>query len=906
MDPEVQKPTQNYLVTLHQNLVAHFSDDELRTLCFDLQVEYDDLPSQGRASRARDLIAFLVRRDRVTELIELCAKQRPNVDWQDILQAARQAVVDHPAGAGGPALVPSFWAGVRLALLHDWRYAAAAIGVVILTLTGIVVLFSGPIKPAPAIPAHTTSPTLGAVAVPTTATLTSMPAPTLTPTSTPSPTPVFGSGTLYNVAIAKIDDRLAPKPVEIAARLQDDLQAVLQKYNLDKDVAVKVLPQVIQSEDEAREFAATSNSTVVIWGLYDSLGIRLRVFLGNKAESPESQVIRLSELPLGTADSGPGSLSFYIHDVLPSNTRFLALYVVGHLYYLANNYAEGHKAYDAAAKELEQTPQVKLENEALIHFFNARLLQANTHISHTSEIITDFPAVEAHNRIAMSDTLTATCEYAKAIELDNKLAEAYNNLGVLAMNEVPRQGGGSYTPRVFDRFGGEPCLKAAGIPSLEPAGLFSQALDIHPKWTLPLYNLAVLDWNKGWDVGKLPPESVMLADRERVRARFETVLQQDPTIPGAHIALGNMAVWQGQFDVAADHFARALALSESAMVAINLGQAWALAKQDDRAIAAYQQALALEPDSAGIKLYAHRALGNLYHRRGDLAQAGEEYKLAGAAIPVESCLGCECFLDLPTFKYQVDTNTWSDSRLYTGYCSGKDDIRPYILWLNSTIRQEPGTTDGLKPSTTNCSEGRFFAWIRGDASSMAWCDLVQQCAASNKDDVATWGSPANPCLPADLKARLQAVYAMYQLGLHYSLFFNDTLSGGAAACPYIFTYDERRANWSADTTILYRLVGPEAKTTQERPLAHFDGRLWLRELELETSYIDMLYVRIIAADGREVTLIPDDQALAADDGRILILHQGDDRLLNFRVPDGALPVRQAWVGASGYYVPDER
>ena len=904
MDPQVQKPVQNYLVTLHQNLVEHFSEDELRTLCFDLQVEYDDLPSQGRASRARDLIAFLVRRDRVPELIELCAKQRPKVDWQDILQAAKQAVVDHPAGAGGAALAPSFWAGVRPALLRDWRYAAAAIGVVILALAGIAVLLSGLIKPAPTTPAPTLPPTLGAVAVPPTATPTSTPAPTLTPTSTPSPTPVFGSGTLYNVAIAKIDDRLAPKPVEIAARLQDDLQAVLQKYNLDKDVAVKVLPQVIQSEDEAREFAATSNSTVVIWGLYDSLGIRLRVFLGNKAESPESQVIRLSELPLGTADSGPGSLSFYIHDVLPSNTRFLALYVIGHLYYLANNYAEGHKAYDAAAQELEQTPQVKLENEALIHFFNARLLQASTHISPTYDIITDLLAVQAHNRIAMSDTLTATCEYAKAIELDKNLAEAYNNLGVLAMNEVPRQGGGSYTPRVFDRFGGEPCLKAAGIPSLEPAGLFSRALDIHPKWTLPLYNLAVLDWNNGWDIGQPPPENVMLADRERVRARFETVLQQDPTIPGAHIALGNMAVWYGQFDVAADHFAQALAFSKSARVAVNLGQAWALAKQDDKAIAAYQQALALEPDSATVKMWAHRALGNLYHRRGDLAHAGEEYKLAEAAFSAESCLGCSCFLDLLTLKYQVDTNTRIDSRADRS-CGGIDDIRPYIRWLISTIQQEPNA-DQFKPATTSCSDGRFFAWILGSASSMTWCDLVRQCAASNKDDVATWGSPANACLPADLRARLQAVYATYQLRLQYELFFNDTLFGGAAACPYVFTYDERRADWSADTTILYRLVGPEAKTTQERSLAHFDGRLWLRELEPETSYIDMLYVRIIAADGRELVLYPDDPVLAADDGRTLILRQGDERLLYFGAPDGALPARQAWVGASGYYVPEER
>ena len=49
--------------------------------------------------------------------------------------------------------------------------------------------------------------------------------------------------------------------------------------------------------------------------------------------------------------------------------------------------------------------------------------------------------------------------------------------------------------------------------------------------------------------------------------------------------------------------------------------------------------------------------------------------------------------------------------------------------------------------------------------------------------------------------------------------------------------------------------------------------------------------------------MPDDPALAADDGSYLILRQGDERLLEFDLPANALPVQQAWVVTAGYYVP---
>jgi hypothetical protein len=66
---------------LRKNLVKHFSDSELRDLCFDLVVDYDVLPGVGKGDKARELIAYLERRGRISELVEACRQRRPNESW---------------------------------------------------------------------------------------------------------------------------------------------------------------------------------------------------------------------------------------------------------------------------------------------------------------------------------------------------------------------------------------------------------------------------------------------------------------------------------------------------------------------------------------------------------------------------------------------------------------------------------------------------------------------------------------------------------------------------------------------------------------------------------------------------------------------------------------------------------
>jgi hypothetical protein len=70
-------------VKLREKLERHFDREELRTLCSDLEVDYDDLPGEGRAAKVRELVGYHERRGQLDELVKRCSELRPNVFWND-------------------------------------------------------------------------------------------------------------------------------------------------------------------------------------------------------------------------------------------------------------------------------------------------------------------------------------------------------------------------------------------------------------------------------------------------------------------------------------------------------------------------------------------------------------------------------------------------------------------------------------------------------------------------------------------------------------------------------------------------------------------------------------------------------------------------------------------------------
>lgn len=76
------------LVKLFQKIDRHFNDADLRDLCFQLNVEYENLAGQGKRDKVRELVLWMKRNGRLPDLITLASQLRPNTRWQDSPQRA--------------------------------------------------------------------------------------------------------------------------------------------------------------------------------------------------------------------------------------------------------------------------------------------------------------------------------------------------------------------------------------------------------------------------------------------------------------------------------------------------------------------------------------------------------------------------------------------------------------------------------------------------------------------------------------------------------------------------------------------------------------------------------------------------------------------------------------------------
>ena len=99
------------LTQLRQLLVKRFSDGELRTLCFDLGVEYEDLPGAGKTDKARELVDYMDRYDRLADLVRggpgfatgcALAGGRPSTSPADLASSAARLQAQSPRSNAAP------------------------------------------------------------------------------------------------------------------------------------------------------------------------------------------------------------------------------------------------------------------------------------------------------------------------------------------------------------------------------------------------------------------------------------------------------------------------------------------------------------------------------------------------------------------------------------------------------------------------------------------------------------------------------------------------------------------------------------------------------------------------------------------------------------------------------------
>jgi len=93
---------QRFLVSLRRILSTRLSEEELRSLCFDLGVDYENLGGDSKAAHARNLISFFERRVRLNELIAACRNSFPSLPWDNLLEGEVESTTPQPPTAQRP------------------------------------------------------------------------------------------------------------------------------------------------------------------------------------------------------------------------------------------------------------------------------------------------------------------------------------------------------------------------------------------------------------------------------------------------------------------------------------------------------------------------------------------------------------------------------------------------------------------------------------------------------------------------------------------------------------------------------------------------------------------------------------------------------------------------------------
>ena len=76
--PELPE-TEPLNVRIFEILRQYFSVEELRTLCFKLGINYDELPADTHSGKARELVTFYQHRDELDVLQATIRRQRPDL-----------------------------------------------------------------------------------------------------------------------------------------------------------------------------------------------------------------------------------------------------------------------------------------------------------------------------------------------------------------------------------------------------------------------------------------------------------------------------------------------------------------------------------------------------------------------------------------------------------------------------------------------------------------------------------------------------------------------------------------------------------------------------------------------------------------------------------------------------------
>lgn len=126
---------------------------------------------------------------------------------------------------------------------------------------------------------------------------------------------------------------------------------------------------------------------------------------------------------------------------------------------------------------------------------------------------------------------------------------------------------------------------------------------------------------------------------------------------------------------------------------------------------------------------------------------------------------------------------------------------------------------------------------------------------------------------------------------------------GEGSCPYVYTYSSESGRWINEGHILYGRNGKHKESTDEKELSKFDGRIIIKELEPEVSFIDSVFIKITTLSGKETILRSSNKTLRLQDGNYLKLKQGQSIEVGFQPLPKFDRVQKYTLVTKGYYLP---
>lgn len=84
---------------LRNTIDSNFDIEEVRTICFDLSIDYDSLRGEGKTAKVRELVLQCARQRRLPELFDLLKKERSHIEWESIQPKVPFEAITNTKGA---------------------------------------------------------------------------------------------------------------------------------------------------------------------------------------------------------------------------------------------------------------------------------------------------------------------------------------------------------------------------------------------------------------------------------------------------------------------------------------------------------------------------------------------------------------------------------------------------------------------------------------------------------------------------------------------------------------------------------------------------------------------------------------------------------------------------------------